>query len=56
MTAVIVVSVLLAALAVSVCRRFFGNRSGKAEQHDPCDSCLRWPECNGVDGDCPWRD
>lgn len=21
---------------------------------DPCDTCLRWPECNGVDADnCP---
>ena len=25
---------------------------------DPCESCLRWSECNGVDIDnCPlWRD
>ena len=21
---------------------------------DPCDTCVRWPECNGVDADtCP---
>lgn len=21
---------------------------------DPCETCLRWPECNGVDaGNCP---
>lgn len=24
-------------------------------QGNSCDSCLRWPECNGVDEDCPWR-
>lgn len=28
----------------------------QAEKEDPCDSCLRWPECNGVDEGCPWRD
>lgn len=22
--------------------------------NDPCETCLRWPECNGVDADtCP---
>lgn len=26
----------------------------KKEQDDPCDTCLRWPECNGADRDtCP---
>lgn len=25
------------------------------DKKDPCESCLRWPECNGVDEDCPWR-
>lgn len=25
------------------------------DQKNPCESCLRWPECNGVDEDCPWR-
>lgn len=20
---------------------------------EPCEKCLRWPECNGVDQDCP---
>lgn len=26
----------------------------KEEQEDPCDTCLRWPECNGADRDtCP---
>ena len=22
-------------------------------KEDPCETCLRWPECNGVDEDCP---
>lgn len=22
---------------------------------DPCESCLRWSECNGVDKQCPRR-
>ena len=26
---------------------------GKAE--DPCESCVRWSECEGVDKDCPLR-
>ena len=25
-------------------------------ENDPCETCLRWPECNGVDADtCPLR-
>lgn len=27
---------------------------------DPCETCLRWPECNGVDADtcplCRWEE
>jgi hypothetical protein len=27
------------------------------EKKDPCESCLRWSECNGVDDDCPlWKE
>lgn len=22
---------------------------------DPCETCLRWAECNGVDKECPLR-
>lgn len=22
---------------------------------DHCETCLRWPECNGVDENCPLR-
>lgn len=24
-------------------------------EEDPCDTCLRWPECNSVDDECPRR-
>ena len=27
---------------------------GKPKE-DPCETCLRWPECNGVDEECPLR-
>lgn len=24
-------------------------------EDDPCETCLRWSECNGVDEQCPLR-
>lgn len=27
---------------------------GKPKE-DPCETCLRWYECNGVDEECPLR-
>lgn len=27
----------------------------RKEAEDPCDKCLRWSECNGVDEACPVR-
>jgi len=32
-----------------------GKPEGKNEQEDPCDTCVRWSECNGVDKECPRR-
>lgn len=27
------------------------------KKKDPCECCLRWYECNGVDDDCPlWKE
>lgn len=26
-----------------------------AAMKDPCETCLRWSECNGVDEQCPHR-
>ena len=31
------------------------ERSEKDQKEDPCERCLRWPECNGVDEACPVR-
>ena len=25
----------------------------EAERDNPCDTCLRWFECNGIDDECP---
>ena len=27
----------------------------KAQQASPCETCLRWGECNGIDNQCPHR-
>ena len=29
--------------------------NSKQEKDDPCDTCPRWSECNGVDEECPRR-
>ena len=50
----IIVAVALVALTVMACCKVSGDCARK-EENNPCDSCLRWPECNGVDEDCPWR-
>ena len=31
-----------------------GDKKRK-EDEDPCEQCLRWSECNGVDEACPVR-
>lgn len=32
------------------------NKPVRVQQEEsPCETCLRWPECNGVDEDCPER-
>lgn len=27
-----------------------------AAEEDPCETCVRWEECNGVDECCPWKE
>lgn len=27
----------------------------EAERDNPCGTCLRWFECNGIDDECPLR-
>lgn len=29
------------------------EKEKQAERVNPCDTCLRWFECNGIDDDCP---
>ena len=55
MTIAIIACVLLAALAIMACCKVSGDCARQEEQEDPCEKCLRWSECNGVDEDCPWR-
>ena len=58
MKTVFIVCAVLAVLAmvlVMACCRVAGEDSRRVEENDPCDSCLRWGECNGVDENCPWR-
>lgn len=37
-------------------KRQFHELCKEKEQESPCESCLRWGECNGVDEECPRRD
>ncbi len=47
--------VLLAALPLLMfCKP--RNEHAQERQKDPCDKCVRWSECNGVDDDCPLRE
>lgn len=54
-TIAIIVCVLLAVLVIMACCKVSGDCARQEEQEDPCEKCLRWSECNGVDEDCPWR-
>lgn len=55
MTIVIIVCGLIAALIIVASCKVSGDCTRQEEQEDPCLLCLRWPECNGVDEDCPLR-
>lgn len=49
----------LALFAIWACCRVSGECAREEEnrkpKEDPCETCLRWEECNGVDQDCPRR-
>ena len=55
---VLVLILLALILASLVSMRISSIRSMEREKKDPCETCLRWEECNGVDEDCPlrWKD
>ena len=54
---VIAILLFLAIVIVSAwaCLIVADNLSRQDEKEDPCNSCLRWSECNGVDENCPRR-
>ena len=52
---IIVCGVVFVALVFAACCKVSGDCARQEEQKDHCESCLRWPECNGVDEECPWR-
>lgn len=43
---------LVAAALCILCRR----AEKPATEENPCETCVRWEECNGVDEDCPWKE
>lgn len=57
MTDLLVLFVVIALMLVLDCCRTSGicaeEESRAAAQQNPCETCLRWEECNGVDKECP---
>ena len=51
----IVICVICAAVLFYACCVQSGKDARK-EEENPCETCLRWDECNGVDDNCPWND
>ena len=55
------IAILIASIAIWVIIDLVASRHrpGKAKKEttktDPCDTCLRWDECQGVDEACPIR-
>ena len=60
-TALLIVIAAAVLMCVFACCKVSGKCSEierKAELQqadDPCENCLRWSECNGVDEQCPRR-
>lgn len=58
MTVLLFLAWLLALLVVLGSCKVSGEcaeQERRAGLHDPCETCLRWSECNGVDDECPLR-
>ena len=54
MAMMIVLSVICLAVVLACCK-VSGDCARLEEQAHPCDTCVRWSECNGVDENCPRR-
>lgn len=50
-----VVGMLIFALITANGQKRESMQKREVPQSDPCEECLRWPECNGVDESCPMR-
>lgn len=46
---------LVVSMVILVCCKVSGDCSRQREKEEPCETCVRWEECNGVDDDCPIR-
>ena len=56
MIAALLILAGIVVLIVVCCCKVSGQCSRQIEKKDPCDSCVRWDECNGVDESCPCRE
>ena len=54
----ITIAVIVLGITALLCALMFWVRRMAVRdefEDDPCSTCLRWPERNGVDADCPRR-
>lgn len=51
----IVILLVAGVIALIASKALMVSKDNQEEKEDPCDSCLRWSECNGVDKACPVR-
>ncbi len=51
---ILLVAVAIAWLASKAVR--IRGDTQEDQEEDPCEKCLRWSECNGVDEDCPIKE
>lgn len=52
---IIALFIIIGLIALACCK-VSGDCSRQEEQdQDPCETCNRWSECNGVDSNCPWK-
>ena len=51
--AIIVIAVIAVLVALACCK--VSGRCSREEEEHPCQTCVRWEECNGVDESCPRR-
>ena len=52
---VFLIILVVAAAALLAVTKMSGTCARHEEQEDPCEACLRWWECSGVDEACPFR-